>query len=118
MSEVRRTSNGRTVRRLGVHVLGAADLDVTSPNLEAGIAKLEALPDDASRWEELTRPPQLTTPTEGRFAMRSLHAALEAGCDGLLLIATRQDPPDPLVKKLKEAVFWAIKQCYTEDQYS
>jgi hypothetical protein len=30
----------------------------------------------------------------------------------------RQDPPDPLVKKLKEAVFWAIKQCYTEDQYS
>ncbi len=25
---------------------------------------------------------------------------------------------DPLVKKLKEAVFWAIKQCYTEDQYS
>ncbi len=94
MSEVRRTSNGRTVRRLGVHVLGAADLDVTSPNLEAGIAKLEALPDDASRWEELTRPPQLTTPTEGRFAMRPLHTALEAGCDGLLLVATRQDPPD------------------------
>lgn len=30
----------------------------------------------------------------------------------------RNDPPDPLVKKLKEAVFWAIKQCYTEDQYS
>ncbi|BCA55416.1 conserved exported protein of unknown function [Nitrospira sp. KM1] len=30
----------------------------------------------------------------------------------------RQDPPDPLVKKLKEAVFWAIKQVYTEDQYS
>lgn len=30
----------------------------------------------------------------------------------------RDDPPDPLVKKLKEAVFWAIKQCYTEDQYS
>lgn len=30
----------------------------------------------------------------------------------------RQDPPDPLIKKLKEAVFWAIKQCYTEDQYS
>ncbi|MFM8552077.1 MAG: HEAT repeat domain-containing protein [Nitrospiraceae bacterium] len=25
---------------------------------------------------------------------------------------------DPLIKKLKEAVFWAIKQCYTEDQYS
>lgn len=30
----------------------------------------------------------------------------------------RQDPPDPLMKKLKEAVFWSIKQCYTEDQYS
>ena len=30
----------------------------------------------------------------------------------------RHDPPDPLIKKLKEAVFWAIKQCYTEDQYS
>jgi hypothetical protein len=30
----------------------------------------------------------------------------------------RNDPPDPLIKKLKEAVFWAIKQCYTEDQYS
>lgn len=30
----------------------------------------------------------------------------------------RDDPPDPLIKKLKEAVFWAIKQCYTEDQYS
>lgn len=30
----------------------------------------------------------------------------------------RKDPPDPLMKKLKEAVFWAIKQCYTEDQYS
>lgn len=30
----------------------------------------------------------------------------------------RNDPPDPLVVKLKEAVFWAIKQCYTEDQYS
>ncbi|TAJ30755.1 MAG: HEAT repeat domain-containing protein [Nitrospirae bacterium] len=30
----------------------------------------------------------------------------------------RTDPPDPLIKKLKEAVFWAIKQCYTEDQYS
>jgi hypothetical protein len=25
---------------------------------------------------------------------------------------------DPQTKKLKEAVFWAIKQCYTEDQYS
>ncbi|MBM4124778.1 MAG: HEAT repeat domain-containing protein [Nitrospira sp.] len=30
----------------------------------------------------------------------------------------RTDPPDPQIKKLKEAVFWAIKQCYTEDQYS
>jgi hypothetical protein len=30
----------------------------------------------------------------------------------------RNDPPDPLIKKLKEAVFWAIKQVYTEDQYS
>ena len=30
----------------------------------------------------------------------------------------RHDPPDPQIKKLKEAVFWAIKQCYTEDQYS
>ena len=30
----------------------------------------------------------------------------------------RQDPPDPLIKKLKEAVFWSIKQVYTEDQYS
>lgn len=30
----------------------------------------------------------------------------------------RQDPPDPLMKKLKEAVFWSIKQVYTEDQYS
>jgi len=30
----------------------------------------------------------------------------------------RNDPPDPQIKKLKEAVFWAIKQCYTEDQYS
>ncbi|MGQ0811428.1 MAG: HEAT repeat domain-containing protein [Nitrospiraceae bacterium] len=30
----------------------------------------------------------------------------------------RRDPPDPLIKKLKEAVFWAIKQVYTEDQYS
>jgi hypothetical protein len=30
----------------------------------------------------------------------------------------RKDPPDPQIKKLKEAVFWAIKQVYTEDQYS
>lgn len=30
----------------------------------------------------------------------------------------RHDPPDPLIKKLKEAVFWSIKQVYTEDQYS
>lgn len=30
----------------------------------------------------------------------------------------RQDPVDPQMKKLKEAVFWAIKQVYTEDQYS
>jgi hypothetical protein len=30
----------------------------------------------------------------------------------------RHDPPDPLMKKLKEAVFWSIKQVYTEDQYS
>lgn len=30
----------------------------------------------------------------------------------------RNDPPDPRIKKLKEAVFWAIKQVYTEDQYS
>ena len=30
----------------------------------------------------------------------------------------RNDPPDPLIKRLKEAVFWAIKQVYTEDQYS
>ncbi|SLM47507.1 conserved exported protein of unknown function [Nitrospira japonica] len=30
----------------------------------------------------------------------------------------RQDPVDPKMKKLKEAVFWAIKQVYTEDQYS
>jgi hypothetical protein len=30
----------------------------------------------------------------------------------------RNDPPDPLIKKLKEAVFWSIKQVYTEDQYS
>jgi HEAT repeat protein/PBS lyase HEAT-like repeat-containing protein len=30
----------------------------------------------------------------------------------------RKDPPDPLIKKLKEAVFWSIKQVYTEDQYS
>ncbi|BFU95014.1 MAG: conserved exported protein of unknown function [Nitrospira sp.] len=30
----------------------------------------------------------------------------------------RQDPVDPQIKKLKEAVFWAIKQVYTEDQYS
>ena len=26
--------------------------------------------------------------------------------------------PDPQIKKLKEAVFWSIKQVYTEDQYS
>jgi len=25
---------------------------------------------------------------------------------------------DPKMKKLKEAVFWSIKQVYTEDQYS
>ncbi len=30
----------------------------------------------------------------------------------------RHDPPDPLMKKLKEAVFWSIKKVYTEDQYS
>jgi len=30
----------------------------------------------------------------------------------------RQDPMDPKMKTLKEAVFWAIKQVYTEDQYS
>jgi HEAT repeat protein len=30
----------------------------------------------------------------------------------------RKDPPDPQMKKLKEAVFWSIKQVYTEDQYS
>jgi hypothetical protein len=30
----------------------------------------------------------------------------------------RNDPPDPAIKKLKEAVFWSIKQVYTEDQYS
>ena len=30
----------------------------------------------------------------------------------------RNDPPDPQIKKLKEAVFWSIKQVYTEDQYS
>jgi hypothetical protein len=30
----------------------------------------------------------------------------------------RKDPPDPEIKKLKEAVFWSIKQVYTEDQYS
>lgn len=30
----------------------------------------------------------------------------------------RNDPPDPKIKKLKEAVFWSIKQVYTEDQYS
>ncbi len=30
----------------------------------------------------------------------------------------RHDPPDPQIKKLKEAVFWSIKQVYTEDQYS
>ncbi|HEU4684464.1 MAG TPA: HEAT repeat domain-containing protein [Nitrospira sp.] len=30
----------------------------------------------------------------------------------------RKDPPDPDIKKLKEAVFWSIKQVYTEDQYS
>lgn len=30
----------------------------------------------------------------------------------------RKDPPDPLIKRLKEAVFWSIKQVYTEDQYS
>lgn len=30
----------------------------------------------------------------------------------------RKDPPDPQIKKLKEAVFWSIKQVYTEDQYS
>ncbi len=30
----------------------------------------------------------------------------------------RKDPPDPQIRKLKEAVFWSIKQVYTEDQYS
>src|SRR5688572_16440444 len=30
----------------------------------------------------------------------------------------RKDLPDPQIKKLKEAVFWSIKQVYTEDQYS
>lgn len=30
----------------------------------------------------------------------------------------RKDPPDPQIKRLKEAVFWSIKQVYTEDQYS
>ncbi|MGZ8421315.1 MAG: HEAT repeat domain-containing protein [Nitrospira sp.] len=30
----------------------------------------------------------------------------------------RRDPPDPQIRKLKEAVFWSIKQVYTEDQYS
>jgi HEAT repeats len=30
----------------------------------------------------------------------------------------RNDPPDPQIKKLKEAVSWSIKQVYTEDQYS
>jgi hypothetical protein len=80
------------IRRLGVHVLGAADLDVRSPEFAAGVAELEALP-DGERWARLTRAPQLTSPAEGRFAMTPLHAALEAGCDGLLLLATRQEPP-------------------------
>lgn len=93
MSEVRSTSSERTVRRLGVHVLGAADLDRKPPELAEGLAALEALSGDEARWRELTRPPQLVSPGGRRYAMRPLHTVVEAGCDGLLLVATRQDPP-------------------------
>jgi hypothetical protein len=83
------------LRRLGVHVLGAADLDVKPHEFPAGLAALEALSGDEARWQELTRPPQLVSPGGRRYAMRPLHAAVEAGCDGLLLLASRQRPPDP-----------------------
>jgi hypothetical protein len=92
----RQRSDGRGVRCLGIHVLGAADLDAsTVEEFAVRLSDLERLPDGDDRWERLSLPPRITSPTGVRFATTPLQAALRAGCDGLLLVATRQDPPRP-----------------------
>ncbi len=96
MEEVRRRSERRGVRRLGVHVLGAADLDArTVEEFAAELVKFERLSEGEERWTRLSRAPRITSPGGVRFAATPLQAALRAGCDGLLLIATRQDPSHP-----------------------
>ncbi|HLH71446.1 MAG TPA: hypothetical protein VKY90_21100 [Candidatus Dormibacteraeota bacterium] len=94
MDDGQKGSERRGVRRLGIHVLGAADLDaLTVEEFARELAALGQLPDGDARWERLSRKPQATSPAGADFATTPLLAALRAECDGLLLIATRQDPP-------------------------
>jgi hypothetical protein len=94
--EATRGSERREIRRLGIHVLGAADLDV--PRVEefgAALAAFEELPTGQRGWTLLERPPLITSSSGIRFATTPLQAAVRAGCDGLLLVATHQRPPHP-----------------------
>jgi hypothetical protein len=89
-------SQGREIERLGIHVLGAADLDVRRvEEFETALAAVEQMPTEQRRWALLQRPPQTTSSSGIRFATTPLQAAVRAGCDGLLLVATRQQPSHP-----------------------
>jgi hypothetical protein len=93
MRELRREIKG--IRRLGVHVLGAADLGVSPMQFAAELMAVEALPPGEPRWRRLGRPSKAEAPGEPSYAMSPLHAATQSECDALLLVATRQEPPDP-----------------------
>jgi hypothetical protein len=93
MNEERAGTNG--LRRLGVLVLGAADLGVPPRRFADELTTVEALPPGEPRWTRLSRASKDAPPGERPYAMSPVRAAVDAGCDGLLLIATRQEPPDP-----------------------
>jgi hypothetical protein len=86
--------DGRPVlRRLGVHVLGAADLDVAAAAFSAEMEAVGAIASDPEAvWARLTRKPQLVSSTGKVFTSTPLQTVLSAGCDALLLVGTRQLP--------------------------
>ncbi len=94
--EEKRRPDRREMRRVGIHVLGAADLDVPRvEEFQAALDQFEQLPTRRRHWTLLERPPLITAASGIRFATTPLQAAVRAGCDGLLLVATRQRPSHP-----------------------
>ncbi len=84
----------KRTQQLGVHVPGAADLGVSPNGFAAELVAARRCP-TSQLWARLGQPSRVVPPGEHPYAMSPLHAAVQARCEGLLLIATGQTPPHP-----------------------